>query len=177
MANDDETGERSIAGVDPKRAPTNTLWKGRGRFDAAGAGGAGGVVARYESLDSPPDFYLFEPTFASKTAMTHVEPRLEASRVGPSRCFRLIRSRATTAAPDVLSAVFLPPGQKRGDRFRRSSTSMPARRMSNAAQEWGGGAPNSIPVQVFATRGYAVLLVDVPLGPAGQGRQSDPGDG
>jgi dipeptidyl aminopeptidase/acylaminoacyl peptidase len=41
--------------------------------------------------------------------------------------------------------------------------------MSNLAQEYGGDAPNSIPVQVFATRGYAVLLVDVPLGPQGKG--------
>jgi dipeptidyl aminopeptidase/acylaminoacyl peptidase len=41
--------------------------------------------------------------------------------------------------------------------------------MSNTAQQWGGGAPNSIPVQVFATRGYAVLMVDVPLGPEGKG--------
>ena len=41
--------------------------------------------------------------------------------------------------------------------------------MSTTAQQYGGGAPNSIPVQVFASRGYAVLLVDVPLGPQGKG--------
>jgi pimeloyl-ACP methyl ester carboxylesterase len=44
-----------------------------------------------------------------------------------------------------------------------------ALKLSDWAQGYGGGAPNSIPVQVFATRGYAVLLVDVPLGPMGKG--------
>ena len=69
----------------------------------------------------------------------------------------------------VLTAVFLPPGKKSRERLPAIVYFYSGSKMSTMAQEYGGGAPNSIPVQVFATRGYAVLLVDVPLGPEGKG--------
>jgi dipeptidyl aminopeptidase/acylaminoacyl peptidase len=169
VANDDVTGERSVAGVDVKTGAAATLWKGRGRLDAAGAAAGGGIVARYESLDAPPDFYVFEPSFASKKRLTHVEPRLEAVAVGPSEMFNSPIPGYDGRLQSVLSAVFLPPGKKRGDSLPTIVYFYSGSKMSNAAQEWGGGAPNSIPVQLFATRGYAVLLVDVPLGPEGKG--------
>ena len=168
VANDDETGERSVVSVDAKSGTTTTLWKGRGRIDPAGATPAG-IVARFESLDVPPDLYLFPATFASKQRLTHVEPRLDSFRVGPSEMFHSKVPGYDGRLQDVLSAVFLPAGRKKGDALPAVVHFYSGSKMSNAAQEWGGGAPNSIPVQVFASRGYAVLLVDVPLGPQGKG--------
>ncbi|HEY7114353.1 MAG TPA: prolyl oligopeptidase family serine peptidase [Thermoanaerobaculia bacterium] len=168
VANDDATGERSVLGVNIRGGASTTLWKGRGRFDAAGAA-PGGVVARFESLDVPPDFYLFDSTFASKKRLTHVEPRLDAVAVGPSEMYSSPIPGFDGRLQNVLTAVFLPPGKKRGDSLPSIVYFYSGSKMSNTAQQWGGGAPNSIPVQVFATRGYAVLMVDVPLGPEGKG--------
>jgi dipeptidyl aminopeptidase/acylaminoacyl peptidase len=168
VANDDTTGERSILGVSLRGGAPTTLWKGRGRFEAAG-GVPGGVVARYETLDVPPDFYLFDSSFASKKRLTRVEPRLDGVAVGPAEMYSSPIPGFDGRLQSVLTGVFLPPGKKRGDSLPSIVYFYSGSKMSNTAQQWGGGAPNSIPVQVFATRGYAVLMVDVPLGPEGKG--------
>jgi len=168
VRNDEDTGDRSIVGVDAKSGQTETIWKGRGRFDAAGSARSG-IVARYETLDSAPDFFWFDGRFASKQRLTHVEPRLDGVAVGPMEIFRSDVPGYDGRLQSVQSAIFLPPGRKAGDRPPMIVYFYAGSRMANAAQEWGGGAPNSIPVQVFATRGYAVLLVDVPLSPEGKG--------
>jgi dipeptidyl aminopeptidase/acylaminoacyl peptidase len=69
----------------------------------------------------------------------------------------------------VQSAMFFPPGHKPGTPVPTIVYFYSGSRVGASAQDYGGGAPNSIPVQVFATRGYGVLLVDVPLGPQGKG--------
>jgi dipeptidyl aminopeptidase/acylaminoacyl peptidase len=163
-----DTGERSIVSLDAKSGATATLWKGRGRFDAAGAA-PGGIVARYESLDVPPDLYLFPPGFASKQRLTHVDPRLDGVSVGPMEMFVSTIPGFDGRLQTVQSAIFFPPGRKPGDPLPTVVHFYSGSRVGASAQDYGGGAPNSIPVQVFATRGYAVLLVDVPLGPQGKG--------
>ncbi len=155
--------------MDPASGAGTALWKGRGRFEAAGAAAGGGIVASFESLEVPADFYLFDPKFASKTRISHAEPRLDAVKVGPMAMFESQVPGFDGRLQSVLSAVFLPPGKKKGDRLPAVVYFYAGSRMSTTAQQYGGGAPNSIPVQVFASRGYAVLLVDVPLGPQGKG--------
>jgi dipeptidyl aminopeptidase/acylaminoacyl peptidase len=169
VVNDEATGDRSIVSVDTNSSTTATLWKGRGRFDTVGRAEGGGIVARFESLDTPPDFYRFDSRFASKQRLTNAEPRLESVKVGPMEIFASEVPGFDGRLLSVQTAVFLPPGTKPGSRLPGIVYFYSGSRMSTVAQEYGGGAPNSIPVQVFATRGYAVLLVDVPLGPEGKG--------
>ena len=163
-----DTGERTVVSVDQKSGATATLWKGHGRIDAAG-GAPGGIVARYESLDVPPDLYLFAPTFATKQRLTHVEPRFDGVAVGPMETFVSTIPGYDGRLQSVQSAIFFPPGRKAGTAVPTIVFFYSGSRVGASAQDYGGGAPNSVPVQVFATRGYGVLLVDVPLGPQGKG--------
>ncbi|MGD1148837.1 MAG: prolyl oligopeptidase family serine peptidase [Thermoanaerobaculaceae bacterium] len=169
VANDEATGDRTILRVDLHTGATTTLWKGRGRFDPVGAAQAGDVVARFEAVDTSPNFYRFDKTFVSKQRLTHIEPRLDGIAVGPMESFSSLAPGFDGRLIPVQTAVFLPPGGKVGDRLPGVVYFYSGSKMSTIAQEYGGGAPNSIPVQVFATRGYAVLMVDVPLGPEGKG--------
>jgi dipeptidyl aminopeptidase/acylaminoacyl peptidase len=169
VVNDEATGDRSVLSVDAHGGATTTLWKGRGRLDVVGAAKNGVVVARFEALNTPPNFYRFDPNFASKQRLSHAEPRLDAVPVGPMEIFASEVPGFDGRLLPVQTAVFLPPGGKAGDRLPGLVYFYSGSRMSTVAQEYGGGAPNSIPVQVFATRGYAVMLVDVPLGPEGKG--------
>ena len=168
VVEDQATGERSVVSVDAKTGATQTLWKGHGRLEAVGAA-PGGIVARFESLDVPPDLYLFPPTFASKQRLTHVEPRFDGVAVGPMEMFASSIPGFDGRLQTVQSAAFFPPGGKTGGPFPTIVYFYSGSRVGASAQDYGGGAPNSIPVQVFATRGYAVLLLDVPLGPQGKG--------
>ena len=109
--NDEATGDRSILHIDAHRGTVATLWKGRGRFDAAGAASGGGIVARYESLDTPPDFYRFDSRFASKQRLTHIEPRLDGVAVGPIEIFSSPVPGFDGRLQAVQSAIFLQIGR------------------------------------------------------------------
>jgi dipeptidyl aminopeptidase/acylaminoacyl peptidase len=63
--------------------------------------------------------------------------------------------------------VALPPGGKKGDRFPTIVTLYPGMNLSGRARSFGGGSVSTLPAAVFTTRGYAVLLPDVPLSPHG----------
>jgi dipeptidyl aminopeptidase/acylaminoacyl peptidase len=163
------TGERSVVAVDIASGAVTTLWKGRGRLDAAGGGTGGDLIARYESLDTPPDFYAFPSSFASKKRLSHVEPRLDAVAVGPMEMFTSSVPGYDGRLQTVTSAMFFPPGRTAGQKVPTIVYFYSGSQVGTSAQAYGGGAPNSIPVQIFATRGYGVLLCDVPLGPQGKG--------
>jgi len=70
----------------------------------------------------------------------------------------------------VKSALLLPPGARRGDKLPTIVFIYGGSMLSPAATEFGGGIQAAIPVLLFATRGYAVMLPDVPIGPEGAGR-------
>ncbi len=169
VVNNEKTGARSVMSVATKGGATTTLWAGKGRLHFVGVHAGGGVIARYEALDTPPDLYAFTTDFASKRRLSHVEPRLDNVRVGAMNVFESLVPGFDGRLQAVQTAVFLPQGKKAGDRLPTIVNFYAGSKLGESAQEYGGGDPNSIPVQVFASRGYAVLLVDVPLGPQGKG--------
>jgi dipeptidyl aminopeptidase/acylaminoacyl peptidase len=68
----------------------------------------------------------------------------------------------------VRTAALLPPGAKKGDHLPAIVECYGGCDSSRSIREYGGGHVCSIPALVFTTRGYAVLLPDVPLGPMGR---------
>jgi dipeptidyl aminopeptidase/acylaminoacyl peptidase len=163
-------GRRSILRVDTVSGATRAVWSGQGRFNAVGAlpGGAG-LVARFEGLATAPDLFVFSREFAQTTRISHVEPRLDGVTVGSMEAFETVIPGHDGTLRTVETNIFLPAGSRRGDKLPGLVYFYAGLPFSLYAQDYGGGAPNSIPVQVFATRGYAVLFCDVPLGPQGKG--------
>jgi dipeptidyl aminopeptidase/acylaminoacyl peptidase len=62
----------------------------------------------------------------------------------------------------------LPAGAKKGDGLPTIVTLYPGADYSGFGLHYGGGDISTMPTPLFTTRGYAVLLVDVPLTPEGQ---------
>jgi dipeptidyl aminopeptidase/acylaminoacyl peptidase len=163
-------GRRSILRVDTVTGATRAAWTGQGRINVVGAlPDDTGVVARFEGLATAPDLYRFSRDFAKTTRISHVEPRLDGVTVGPMEAFETVIPGHDGSLRTVETNIFLPAGAKRGDKLPGLVYFYAGLPFSLYAQDYGGGAPNSIPVQVFATRGYAVLFCDVPLGPQGKG--------
>ncbi len=166
----DATGERSILKLDLAAKATTVVWKGKARLDIVGSEGKKDtLITRYEALDAPADFFAFDASFGAPRRITRVEPRLQGIAAGPAEVF-------TTTVPgfdgrllDAQTVVFLPPGGAAGQRLPTLVYLYAGSRLATNIQSFGGGSPASIPVQIFTTRGYAVLLVDVPLGPQGTG--------
>jgi dipeptidyl aminopeptidase/acylaminoacyl peptidase len=157
-------GDREIVRVDTATGAATRVWSGRARFNFVGAAGDG-VVARYEATATPPDFYLFNRDFERVRRLSDVEPRLAAVAVGPLKTFTTTIPLYDHTLREVRSTVFLPPGASAGEPLPTIVYFYSGVPFSLYANDFGGGAPNTIPVPIFTTRGYAVLMCDVPLGP------------
>ncbi|MCB9897528.1 MAG: sigma-70 family RNA polymerase sigma factor [Planctomycetes bacterium] len=172
MTLDARTAERTIQRFDLETGEARVVWQGRARIVPAGAGRDGTLVARIEDTLTPPDEFTFDGAFVERRRITRIEPGLADVSVGETHTFETEVPGFDGGEIEVRSTVFLPPGEQPGRRLPTVVYVYSGARLSDLAQDYGGGAPNTIPVQVFASRGYAVLLVDVPLGPLG--RAGDP---
>jgi dipeptidyl aminopeptidase/acylaminoacyl peptidase len=159
-----------LVAVDMKTGTLTTIWSGRARFTSVGAiPRSDTVVARYEGPSTPPDFYVFNQKLDIVRRLSTTEPRFEGIKVGPVESFDSVIPTHDGKLRTIHTYLFLPAGAKQGDRVPTVVYFYSGLPFALFAQDFGGGAPNSIPVQIFATRGYGVLFCDVPLGPQGKG--------
>lgn len=127
-----------------------------------------GTVERY---DGPVDFYRLDPDFTPRDRLGAVEPRLDGREVGRFETFQTVVPRYDGRRKSVRTAVLLPPGAKKGDRLPALVTVYGGTDLSRSVRKYGGDYVSTIPAPVFTTRGFAVVLVDAPLGPDGRPAQ------
>ncbi|MGH9198082.1 MAG: alpha/beta hydrolase family protein, partial [Acidimicrobiia bacterium] len=164
------TAQREVVEVDITSGRTRRIWSGQGRFNVVGATPARDfLVSRFEGLSTTPNYYLFDRSLAIVRRLSNAEPRLKSVRFGPMESFETTLPGHDGKLQKVRTYIFLPHGAKRGDRVPTVVYFYSGSPFSRYAHDFGGGAPNSIPVQIFASRGYGVLFCDVPLGPQGKG--------
>ncbi|WP_162314153.1 S9 family peptidase [Pseudoxanthomonas yeongjuensis] len=169
QARDPATAQTVIVRIDLRSGAYATLWKGLGRIQLAGASGDhGSFFAAYEDLNTPVDYYRFNAAFSNKRRVSELEPRLAGMRFGPVETFETAVPQYDGSVTNVTTAVLLPPGSKRGDRLPGLVFLYPGGKVSRSAAEFGGGSPSTVPVSLFTTRGYAVLLAELPIGPDGK---------
>lgn len=165
---DPKNGERALVRVALHDRSVTKVAPCAGRFRAVGAGPDGSLIARLEGIAAAPDFYRLDAALAPLGRLTHIEPTLDRVVVGPMHTFATQVPGPAGKPIEVQSAVFLPSGVAAEPRLPTVVYLYPGAPLASLAQDYGGGAPNTVPVQIFATRGYAVLLVDVPVGPMGR---------
>jgi dipeptidyl aminopeptidase/acylaminoacyl peptidase len=168
LARENATTENVVLRIDPSAGTATTLWKGLGRLGLGGVTGDHSViVGSFENLDTPMDVFRFDPSFANRTRVTTLEPRLADVRFGPVETFETRVPQYDGSQQTVTTAVLLPPGKKKGDKLPTLVFLYPGGKVSRAAGEFGGGMPSTVPVSAFTTRGYAVLLAELPISPDG----------
>jgi dipeptidyl aminopeptidase/acylaminoacyl peptidase len=163
---DRASGERAVVRFDPASGRSRVLWKGLGRLANLTAGGNHTFIAgTYEDLRTPPDVYTFPADFSSKTRVSHVDPRFDRVAVGTAEIFETTVPMYDGKLAKVRTAVLLPAGAKRGDRLPAIVMMYPGGDVSRAAEQIGGGSTTTVPTLVFTSRGYAVVLANLTLGP------------
>ena len=126
------------------------------------------LVGTLQSMARPPDLYRFGVDFSSRDRLSTIEPRLEGQAIGTAESFETVVPLHDGRLKAVRTAVLLPPGAKRGDRLPAVVEVYGGSRPVAVGAGYGGGYVATIPAPIFTTRGFAVLLVDAPLGPEGQ---------
>ena len=142
------------------------LWKGLARLDQLTAGGQHDfMMGAYQDLRTPPNVYRFPADFASRERVSHLDPRLDSIAVGGAEVFETTVPLYDGTLRKVRTAVLLPAGTKRGDRLPGIVMMYPGGDQSHQAAQFGGGSPVTVPTLLFTSRGYAVVLADLTLGP------------
>jgi dipeptidyl aminopeptidase/acylaminoacyl peptidase len=110
-----------------------------------------------EDASHPPDLWVSDGSFTSVRQVTHLNPQLERYKMGVPRLLAWRSDEGTL----LHGAVLLPPGYREGIRYPLIVWVYPAM-YSNWIDQFGFGEfPGPFNMQIFATRGYVVLLPDV----------------
>jgi len=160
--------EREVVAVNTTSGAVSPVWSGHARLNVVGAiPNSNTAVARFEGTTVAPDFYILDRKMQRVKRLTTAEPRLEGIDIGPMESFESVIPQYDGKLKTVRTHIFLPSNWKKGDRLPTIVYFYSGLPFALYAQDFGGGSPNSIPVQIFATRGYGVLFCDVPLSPEG----------
>lgn len=107
----------------------------------------------------PTDLWTATPDLRESRQASHLNPRLEEYRHGRSR---LVEYRSLDGRP-LRGALLLPPGREDGQRHPLVVHIYPGAMMSGELNAYGLGYGGVDNLQLLATRGYAVLAVDLPV--------------
>ena len=160
------TGEKAVVRYDLASGQGRILWKARGKLGNLTSGGHHDfMVAQYEDMGTPANIFRFDADFAAPQRVTHIDPRLDDVAVGTSETFETTVPLHDGTLAKVKTAVLLPPGAKRGDRLPAIVTLYPGGDVTRSAADFGGGSVFTVPNLVFTSRGFAVVLCHLALGP------------
>ena len=163
------TGERGAVRFDFAAGTSRVLWKGRARLaNVIGDAGHTSALAMYQDVATPPDVYRFSPAFARADRVSRIEPRLDSVSTGTAEIFETTIPAHDGRLTTVRTAVLLPPGSKRGDKLPAVVIMYPGGDRTRETEIFGGGDGLTVPNLLLTSRGYAVILANLPLGPNGE---------
>lgn len=118
------------------------------------------VVYQNEGAQDPPDLWEADVELARPRRLTRINPRLDGVAFGAGR---LVRWRGADGA-EIRGALLLPPGHREGRPCPLVVDVYAGGRHSNSAFRFGGAGGVGVEnLQLLATRGYAVLMPDIPV--------------
>lgn len=145
-----------------KRRESDVHVRGGDQVDIAGDGRR--VVFVQEAVDARPAIWTDDATLAAPALAASVVSRSAQVEMGTSR---VIEYRSLDGER-VRAAVLLPAGYREGQRYPLIARVYSGIRMSNRVHQYGIEGEGVFDLQLFATRGYAVLVPDMPS----RGRQA-----
>lgn len=159
------TGETAAIRFHPDGA-TTTLWRGVGRLGGFGGDSSdGSLFATYQDIGTPPDIVRFDADLSAPTPVSEIDPRLESVARPSAEIFETRAPLHEGTLGNVRTAVILPAGAQRGDRLPGVVMLYPGGDVTRDVERFGGGSTVSLPTLTFVSRGYAVVLVNLQLGP------------
>lgn len=125
------------------------------------------LVAIYEDIATPPNLYSFSSNVSRGQRLSIIDQRLEGRRYGSAEVIETRTPRYDGSIGSVRTTLLLPPGAKKGDKLPGIVMIYSGSDLSTRASYFGGGMGNTVPSQVFTSRGYAVIMANIVLSPEG----------
>jgi dipeptidyl aminopeptidase/acylaminoacyl peptidase len=168
-----EKGTEKIIGYQRKKGGFITLHEG-GRIGFAPQPPLGNkLVARFENLSHPDELYLFDTQFDSEKAITHTRAILGGMPKPTLKKITTSIKLPNGNTQNVTTALLLPGGLEPGQRPPTVVIGYPGSDLSLRTDTYAGGNPTAtVPSEALLRKGYAVALVNLPIGP--QGKAGEP---
>ncbi len=161
------TGEQAVHRIEIGTGRHGSLTSGLFRLAQFAAGGNHEhLYAVYEDIATAPDIHRYNPGLVRQGRVSTVEPRVEGLRLGPARVIETRVPLYDGRMERVRTTLLLPHGAKAGDRLPAIVMIYSGSDLSTTATQYGGGMGNTVPSQVFTSRGYAVVMANIVLPPA-----------
>lgn len=162
---DDDTKRVSFHRVDLESGRAECVWEGDHHFGweltfaCRGTPDGKRLIFPVQDARHPPDLWVTDAGFRRPRRLTHINPHLERYTFGASR---LVRWRSIDGEP-LRGALLLPTGYQEGKRYPLVVKVYGGALDSNSVNRFGLSGRGVDNLQMFATRGYAVLTPDAPL--------------
>jgi dipeptidyl aminopeptidase/acylaminoacyl peptidase len=163
---DKATGKRQVVRADIATGQQQILWQAHADFGAnfIATHDHKSLYSVYQDLQTAENISVFSPKMARERAIA-TDPRMDDVKVGVAETLQTVMPGYNGALETVRSTILLPAGAKRGDRLPAIAMIYPGGDLSNQIESFGGGMGNTIPSLIYTSRGFAVLLINVKLGP------------
>jgi dipeptidyl aminopeptidase/acylaminoacyl peptidase len=169
LLRDRRNGDEAFVRINIATGKAFMLDNGLYQIGSLAAGGdEHAVIGILQDLNRPPNVYRFVKNFSDKKRLSSIDPPLERL---PATSVKVLKVRAPLydgSLANLRTTLLLPPGAKRGDRLPGIVMVYPGVDFSTRASSFGGGTGNTVPNLVFTSRGFAVIMADVPLAPYGR---------
>ncbi|WP_083918853.1 S9 family peptidase [Rudaea cellulosilytica] len=169
LERDRTTAEETVFSLDLVSGKTRAMNTGLHQLNHFASGGDHKqLFAIFEDIATPPDVYRYSADLSSKSRVTMVEPRVEGLLTSVPKVLQARVPMYDGSLKTVRTTLLLPPGAKQGDKVPAIVMIYSGSDLSTRATYYGGGMGNTVPSQIFTSRGYAVLMADVELAPEGE---------
>jgi len=129
------------------------------RPHVAVSGDGGEAAYLVEDAEHCSDLWLSDSTFGDHQRLTHVNPQFDRYRMGKAQLIDWLSDDGER----LQGALLLPADYKKGERYPLVVWVYGGNRVSDHFDHFGLAYPGPFNMQLFATRGYAVLLPDAPM--------------
>lgn len=134
--------------------------------------GSGGdhrqLHAVYQDIGTPPDLYRYGADMGRGRRVSAIEPRLEGVAAARVEVVENVVPLHDGRLQGVRTTLLLPEDAKAGDRLPAIVMIYSGSDLSTSATQYGGGMGNTVPNQIFTSRGFAVVMADIRLSEMGE---------
>ena len=160
--------DNALIRIDPATGRHTLLWRQAAQISSLGASDDHRfLMGVCEDVNTPPDICRFSSDVSSQQRISRIEPRLENIRKTTTKVIETTVPRHDGGLERIQSSLLLPAGAKRGDRLPAVVMVYGGGDLSKMMHFFGGWMGNSTPNLLYTSRGYAVLMSNIPIAMSG----------
>lgn len=157
---DHQTLREGFEAVDPLSGRSRLVYEASQMIGPIVRVVANDIVFPAEASDATPDFYKVNVNSGAARKLSTINPRLSEYRFGKSQ---LVRYRSADNQR-IQAAVLLPPDYVEGKQYPAVFWGYGSKSLSEYGNAFGGAIGNAqFNLQMFVTRGYVVVIPDIPV--------------